>query len=105
MEWRTVSMTSPVRIVLGEGTDVIRFGATRGEVSHSMKCTPQRVRFSEFDLSDIDLFEEYGISVYYDEQDRCEAIEFSRIAKVVLDDYDLFAHSAREVQSWMILKY
>jgi hypothetical protein len=82
------------------GVDALVFGMSRDEVADIIRQTPQRGRRNEFDASDYDFFEEHGFFAYYDADEKCQAVEFTRDAQVEYEGYDLFAHSASEVRTW-----
>lgn len=83
-----------------EGVDAIRFGMRRNEVERALRVKPKRGRRNQFELSDHDFFEPLGMFVYYDREDRCNAIEFTGAATVSYEGFDLFGHSAAQVCAW-----
>jgi hypothetical protein len=83
-----------------KGVGAVAFGMTRAEVERVIGQVPRRARRNEFDPRDYDLFERLGFFVYYDADDRAEAIELTRIAPVAYEGYVLFAHPALEVREW-----
>ena len=83
-----------------KGVGVIAFGMTRPEVAKAVGQVPRRARRNQYDMSDYDLFEKLGLFVYYDADDMCLAVEFTRDARVSYDGYELFAHPAHEARAW-----
>jgi hypothetical protein len=83
-----------------KGVDTIRFGMTREEVAAVIGQVPHRARRNQDDASDYDVFRKLGVFVYYDADDKCHAVEFTRDALVTYDGYELFAHPAHEARAW-----
>lgn len=83
-----------------KGVDSIVFGMTRSEVAQILGETPQRGRRNQYDAADYDLFLRRGFFVYYDADDLCQVVEFTRNARISYDEYELFAHPAHEVRAW-----
>ncbi len=82
------------------GAGKITSGMTRRQVEEAVGAPPRRrMKLSKFELSEIDFFD--GFAVYYDENDKSCAIEFSRGGVgVEYDGYELFAHPAGDVRAW-----
>jgi hypothetical protein len=76
------------------------FRLTHGEVAGIIGQAPHRARRNQYDASDYDLFRALGVFIYYDADDKCQAVEFTRGAKVSYDGYELFAHPAHEARAW-----
>jgi hypothetical protein len=89
-----------ITIVPHRGAGKIIFGMTRGQVEQAVGRPPRRrTKLSEFDLSEIDFFDEFA--VLYDANDKCCAIEFSRGgAQVEYGGYELFAQPPDDVRAW-----
>ena len=89
-----------------EGVGPIRLGMSRAEVAQALGVMPQRLRRSEYDLTELDFFDALGLKVGYDANERCNAIEFDRGFGIELefDGYRLFGHPAREVRDWALAK-
>jgi hypothetical protein len=83
-----------------KGVDSIAFGMSRFEVARVVGDVPHRARRNNFDVSEYDFFEKLGVIVYYDEEDKVDAVEFTRDARVAYDGYELFAHPAHEARAW-----
>src|SRR5262249_46304041 len=75
---------------------------SREEVERIVGVTPRRFRRGPFATNDEDIFEPLGMSVGYDERDRCDSIEVGSGQGIDLEygGYHLFAHPAREVREW-----
>ena len=83
------------------GVGPIAFGMMRTEVARAIGATPRPGRRSQYDASDYDLFQELGMFVYYDADDRCCAVEFTRDARVAwAEGYELFSHPAHAARAW-----
>jgi hypothetical protein len=68
-------------------------------VEETVGQTPRRKTLSAFELSAVDFFDAFA--VYYDPDDRCWAIELSRLGpRAAYDGYQLFAHPAVEDRAW-----
>lgn len=83
-----------------KGVELIAFGMMRPEVARAVGQVPRRARRNQYDASDYDFFPKLGLFVYYDTDDKCHAVEFTRDARVSYDGYELFAHPANEARAW-----
>ena len=80
-------MTLPVLSHVGIGP--LTFGMTREEVEHAVGSRPHRFRKTLACATLTDAFDGAGMHVYYDDQDRVEAIELFAPARPTFNDHDL----------------
>lgn len=80
----------------GEGAGVLRFGMERGAVRRTMQLPATPFRKTESSSTLTDAFHGVGVHVFYDEDDRCEAIELSKPARVTLNGNSLLGVSLGE---------
>jgi hypothetical protein len=83
-------------ILPGEGAGALRFGMERDVVRRTMQLPVTPFRKTERSPTLTDAFRGAGIHVFYDEGDRCEAIELSKPARVTLNGNSLLGVSFAE---------
>ncbi|WP_437484978.1 hypothetical protein WME75_46370 [Sorangium sp. So ce1014] len=88
-----------------EGVDRIRFGMPRADVERTLSIAPKRFKRNAYGLEE-DYFESLGLFVSYDERGSCDAVSVARGCGTDLDydGYRLFAHPARDVRMWALLR-
>ncbi len=85
-----------------EGFDEVQFGLTSEDIKKIICRVPSKIRKNNFDENDIDMYEDFF--VYFDEQGRCEAIEFTRNSKVMFCKIDLFSEYYIELEKIFLKK-
>lgn len=80
------------------GVNSIEFEMSREAVRNSLLNYEYRTfRRNSYSESPSDGYEEIGVNVYYDSNDKVEALEFSEPACVVFNGIDIFSLPASEV--------
>lgn len=72
------------------GVDEIRFGMSREEIRKLSKSGFYCFRRNEYSINTTDFFQELGFFVEYDEDNNCEAIEFTNRSNLYENGNNLF---------------
>ncbi len=83
------SSSASIRTHIGLGA--VTFGMLRAEVEAAMGTLPRRFRKTVACTTLTDAFDRQGMQVFYDEQDRVEALEVFAPARPVFGELDLFS--------------
>ena len=84
------------RIKSYQGVNDIKFGFDRFQIEEYMKIKPIKFRKSPYDKSETDMYED--LFVYYDDDGKCEAIEFNSNAELVFGKISFFDKSYADIE-------
>lgn len=87
-------------IALKQGVGPIRLGQACKEVRNALKSPAKEFMKSYDDTVTTDSFHELHIHVFYDQKDRCEAIELFKRADVFFENIHFFKMTPQEVLGW-----
>jgi hypothetical protein len=79
----------------------IQIGQTRENVRKAANSNVEEFMKTPTSASPTDAFDELGIHVYYDKQDRCEAIELWSESNPTYKGVSLFDMSPKQAISWL----
>jgi hypothetical protein len=79
------------------GLGPVTFGMTRDEVAHAMGALPRRFKKTVACTTLTDAFDPLGVQVFYDADDRVEALEVFAPSRPSFGDLDLFSTSYKDL--------
>lgn len=82
-----------------EGIEGISFGMSRDEIRAAINEEYTVFRRNQFSVNSLDYYSDRGLFILYDENNRCNAIEFANTANLFFEGKDLFAFNYSELRN------
>lgn len=81
-----------------EGVGELKFGMTRSEIEKIIGEKPLQIKKTPFSKTKTDVFQNYGMHIYYNLMEQCEAIEFGTPATVTFNEEELLNQTYKMVE-------
>lgn len=79
-----------------QGFDDIKFGYTSTEIQEYMGIKPSKFKKSPYDINETDSYKD--LFVYYDAENKCEAIEFNNNSNLIFRNISFFGEKYVDVE-------
>lgn len=82
-----------------KGFNDIEFGLSPREIEKKLKKRPRKVLKQNYDKYETDAYDD--LYIYYDEEGKCEAVEFNCGAKLIFNKAKIFEKSYQDIESFI----
>ena len=80
-----------------QGFNDIKFGCESTQIEEFMKVKPRKIKKNPYDKSETDGYDDFY--VYYDENGKCEAIEFMNNAELIFEHISIFQKNYIDIET------